>query len=242
MCWSICPGGYYANDTINACVICPVELHCGNCSYNNVSSSVLCSSCGYGYYYQSISSLCTSACNTNQYANKANNTCAACDLSCASCSGPASSNCLSCPSGYLQNNLTGTFCLTTCSSVGYCQSGTSCLACDSSCYTCIGTAINECSSCPEGSFLSSSYCRLVCPAATYPDSATRQCQLCDGSCTYCFGPTIDNCTGCIGGMVLYNFTCRIGCPSGYTVNQWNVCFGDYFWASVAVLLAILGLL
>lgn len=242
MCWSVCPGGYYSNDTINACVICPVELHCGNCSYYNVSDSVKCSSCAYSYYLQVSTSTCSSACNSNQYANKANNTCGSCDPACASCSGPASSNCLSCPSGYLQTNLTGSYCLAACSSVGYTQSGSSCLRCDSSCYTCTGTAINECSSCPNGTFLSSNYCRLVCPAASYSDSSTNKCQACDGSCTFCFDSTIDNCTGCITGMVLFNFTCRIGCPTGYTVNQWNVCFGQYLISAAVAMLALLGLL
>jgi proprotein convertase subtilisin/kexin type 5 len=82
----------------------------------------------------------------------------------------------------------------------------------------------------------------VCPPTSFPSTTTNTCSPCDGSCTYCFGPTINNCTGCITGMVLYNFTCTINCPTGYTLNQWNVCFEQILyavglgWAALALLL------
>ena len=239
MCWSICPGGYYSNDTDNKCYICPSAINCGNCTYSNSSNSVICTTCSYGYFFQTALSTCVSTCNSSQFAFKANNTCLSCDIGCASCDGPVSSSCLSCGTGLMYvKNLTGKYCISGCNPVGYTASGTNCLDCDVSCYTCSGTANSDCTSCANGSYLSSSYCRLVCPAATYPNTTTNVCSGCDGSCTFCFGPTINNCTGCISGMVLYNFTCTLSCPEGYTVNQWNVCFENWFKFSL-IFLAIL---
>lgn len=243
MCWSVCPGGYYSNDTSNACHICPTTFNCGNCTYQNSTDTVVCTSCAYGYYFQASDSTCTSGCNSTQFANKANNTCIECSPACVSCYGPSESSCTSCPSGEkLLTNVTGSFCVTTCDPVGYTTSGGfNCLACDSSCYTCGGTANNECSSCQNGTFLSSGYCRLVCPTGTYANITNNQCSSCDGSCTFCFGPTIDNCTGCISNMVLYNFTCTLSCPSGYTVNQWNVCY-DYYLTMLITLTLLLAMI
>jgi proprotein convertase subtilisin/kexin type 5 len=147
-----------------------------------------------------------------------------CDAACLTCTGPNNSTCTSCTGGLLLvQNLTGGYCIGACLAVGYTQSGTSCLECHTSCLTCSGTANNECLSCPSGTYLSNSYCRMVCPPASFPNTTSSQCSPCDGSCTYCFGSTIDNCTGCVSGMVLFNFTCTLSCPAGYTVNQWSVC-------------------
>jgi proprotein convertase subtilisin/kexin type 5 len=143
MCWSICPGGYYANNTDNACHLCPPSINCGNCTYSSSSNSVVCTTCAYGYYYQASSTSCLSGCNATQYPNKANNTCSPCDAGCLGCTGPSASMCTSCdPALLLVQNVTGGYCVGSCQTVGYTQSGTNCLACDSSCYTCSGTANN----------------------------------------------------------------------------------------------------
>ena len=65
MCWSVCPGGYYANDTNSACHICPTDLNCGNCTYDNITTSVKCTSCSYGYFFTSATSTCASTCASN---------------------------------------------------------------------------------------------------------------------------------------------------------------------------------
>ena len=75
MCWFFCPGGYYTNDTIGACQLCPVPLNCANCSYFNDTDSVQCTSCKYGYFYQSSSKICAPTCSSNQYPFYGNNTC-----------------------------------------------------------------------------------------------------------------------------------------------------------------------
>lgn len=224
MCWSVCPGGYYAETSRSSCTLCPVNLNCGNCTMDNTTLIVKCTSCAYGYFYQTNTSTCVFFCEPNQFSNKGNNTCINCDASCATCDGPGSSYCTSCPNTTLYTtNVTGGYCISNCSS-SQTRSGANCLPCDKTCLTCGGTSSNQCTSCPNGTFLSStSYCRYVCPGGTYPNTLLNRCSNCDGSCTNCFGPTINNCTACINGMFLYNFTCTIKCPTGYTVNQWNVC-------------------
>lgn len=143
MCWSVCPGGYYSNDTDNACHICPTNINCGNCTYSNSTNTVICTTCAYGYFLQASTTSCVASCNSTQYANKGNNTCISCDAACSSCTGPNNSTCSTCGAGlFLVQNLTGGFCISACDPIGYTQSGTSCLACDTSCYTCSGTANN----------------------------------------------------------------------------------------------------
>ena len=143
MCWSICPGGYYANDTANTCFICPTDINCGNCTYSNSTGAVICTTCAYGFFFQSSTSTCASSCNSTQYANKGNNTCIGCDAGCLTCNGPDNSTCASCNSSlFLMQNITGAYCVTACNPVGYVQSGTYCLACHVSCYTCSGTTNN----------------------------------------------------------------------------------------------------
>ena len=240
MCWSVCPGGYYSNNTDNACHICPTSINCGNCTYISASDLVVCTTCAYSHFLHVPSTSCRATCDSNQYANKGNNTCIDCLSACLSCSGPTDSACLSCLSPLLLiQNLTGAYCISACDPVGYTQSGSNCLSCDSSCLTCTGTANSHCSSCASGSFLSSSYCRLVCPPATFPNPTANTCDACDGSCGFCFGGTIDNCTGCISSMVLFNFTCTLACPAGYTVNQWNVCSEPHFHPFLLLLLVLL---
>lgn len=224
MCWATCPGGYYSNSTDGKCYLCPQSLNCGNCTIVNATSTVQCTSCAYSYYFQVSTSTCSSSCAGNQYGNNGNNSCMGCDPSCTTCSGPGASFCTTCPIGkFYIANITGGYCIDACNPIGYTSSGSNCLACDPSCYTCIGSSPSQCLSCFNGTYLSSQYCRYVCPPATYQDSVLNKCMACDGSCTYCFGSTINNCTGCISGMVLYNFTCTLTCPAGYTVNQWKVC-------------------
>lgn len=224
MCWAVCPGGYYPNNTDSTCHICPTASHCNNCSYSNITLVVTCTSCVSGYFFQYATSSCGTSCNSSMYGNKGSNTCNFCDFSCLTCFGPGNTFCLTCPVGsYLVQNLTGGYCISSCNPVGYVQSGSNCLACDPSCLTCSGTSSSACLSCPVSTYLSTGYCMFVCPPASYPDTPSRRCLNCDGSCTFCFGPTINNCTACVTGMVLFNFTCTLACPTGYTLNQWNVC-------------------
>ena len=245
MCWATCPGGYYANNTDSKCYLCPSDLKCGTCTYSSVVGSAICTSCAYNSFFQQSTYSCQTLCNAKQYGNKGNNTCMSCDSSCNNCTGAGPSQCSTCNGTLLLvQNLTGSYCIVSCNPIGYTQSSTTCLSCDLTCYTCNSTSNSDCTSCPNGTFLTKNYCLYVCPPATFPNTTLSKCMSCDGSCTFCFGPTIDNCTGCITGMVLYNFTCTLTCPAGYTLNQWNVCFEPQMftltilWITLVVLMMI----
>lgn len=226
MCWSICPKGFYANPTSGKCEVCPVQLSCTACKYDNTTLSAYCTSCIYGTFFFSTNSTCLTSCSTNQYQNTWNNSCTTCDSSCATCNGPSSFSCLSCPGvNNLLTNSTGGYCLGTCPTAsGYVKVGTTCQPCDSTCITCNGIDASQCSTCQSSYYLYNGYCRYICPSGTYPDSTTQQCLPCDGTCSYCFNGTAQSCTSCSGSLYLYNFTCSSTCPSGMSPNQWNVCF------------------
>jgi proprotein convertase subtilisin/kexin type 5 len=180
------------------------------------------------------------------YNNNWNHSCDYCNSSCVTCTGPDSSSCISCNTASFKilTNVTGGYCLASCPTIAYFTSGTICLACDTTCYTCSGIGSNQCTSCLTGLFLSlvttsAGYCRYVCPQSSYPDTPTKKCLSCDQSCTFCFGSTINNCTACISGMVLYNFTCTTKCPTGLTVNQWKVCYESFYAITFFLLLLLL---
>ena len=229
MCWSFCPGGYYTNDTLGACVLCPIALNCANCSFFNATNDVKCTSCKYGYFYQSSSNICTASCSTTEFPFYGNNTCISCHANCVTCSGPGESFCKTCLGPlFYKSNITGGYCIATCDQLGYYNAGSvACQPCHVTCLNCSGSSLSQCTACNNGTYLSSGECRYVCPPEKYQNLLSNTCSGCDGSCIYCFGPTIDNCTTCITGMVLYNFTCTLTCPKGYTVNQWNVCSDLY---------------
>lgn len=85
-------------------------------------------------------------------------------------------------------------------------------------------AANNCFNCKANYYLSTGYCRYVCPSGTYSNGTTWECLACDPSCSYCFSSTPATCTSCATGLYLYNFTCAATCPNGMTPNQWNVCY------------------
>lgn len=143
MCWFFCPGGYYTNDTIGACQLCPVPLNCANCSYFNDTDSVQCTSCKYGYFYQSSSKICAPTCSSNQYPFYGNNTCLECHGNCLTCFGPGESFCKSCLAPLLiTSNISGSYCISTCNQTGYYNAGSvSCLPCHVSCLNCSGSSV-----------------------------------------------------------------------------------------------------
>lgn len=225
MCWAICPRGFYANPNTYKCEVCPVELHCTACAFDSTANASYCTMCAYGTYFQSVNKTCDSGCYSDQYENSWNNSCNDCDAACATCNGPTSFSCTSCTgSFYLLVNATGGYCLGTCPTIGYIQIGNQCQSCDATCSSCNGISASSCSNCSANYYLSSGYCRYVCPNGTYPDQTAWSCLPCDASCSYCFGSSNSSCTSCASGLYLYNFTCTSNCPIGMLPNQWNVCF------------------
>ena len=95
----------------------------------------------------------TCVCNNGYFGTW--NQCSRCDSSCATCSGPGTSQCLTCPSNL---NLVNGNCRTTCSAGTYVNNLNQCLPCDSSCAACSGPGNNLCTSCRTGFTLTNGYC------------------------------------------------------------------------------------
>ena len=240
MCWAICPKGFYADPVAGSCTICPTQLYCGACAYNATSTAAYCTTCQYGYFWQSSNNSCDTSCPAGQYGNTWNNSCNPCDPACATCNGPTSYSCMSCLSSfYLLGNSTGGYCLSSCPVLGYIQSGVNCASCDPTCSACNGQSASQCFNCSSGYYLSGGYCRFVCPNATYPNATTGTCQTCDSSCSYCFAGTAGSCTSCATNLYLYNFTCTATCPNGLTPNQWHVCFENNLATHIAAAVLLL---
>ena len=148
------------------CLSCDNQTHCTNCSASftlmngTCFSGCICSgecttcegsncdqclSCNAGYYL--YNSKCVSGCPYNYYAKYDqyifSNVCMACDLSCRSCFGLSSQQCISCGlSLFLQNGS----CVTSCSSQNFYPvlNNYTCNACDVSCLSCNGPNDNQC--------------------------------------------------------------------------------------------------
>ncbi|CAG5127635.1 unnamed protein product, partial [Candidula unifasciata] len=106
---------------------------------------------------------CVATCPSGFYAD--NKMCLPCEMSCATCSGPMLTQCLSCPLGHLfqQLNRNQQICSVECLS-GYFISNNSCFPCHSTCKEC-SNADTSCTSCPRGHELHQNTC--VSPKDNY---------------------------------------------------------------------------
>ena len=128
-CVSCNVAGYYPNTTTQQCTSC--DSSCQTCNSSNATS---CLSCKTGTYLLPSNNSCVACTVAGYYQDATSQQCLACSSSCKTCSGPTSSDCLSCNSTY--NLLNGT-----------------CYQCDSSCKTCSGPSSTDCLSCPSGTVL-----------------------------------------------------------------------------------------
>lgn len=142
-----------------------------------------------------------------------------CDVSCATCTGPAATDCATCPAGkYVKAGActacttcaTGTYEATACAA----NADTVCASCDPSCSACSGSATS--CACPPGQFAASSGCQPCssCAPGTFASaactaSADTTCTAC-GDCDdhdACTDDTCDGAKGCV-------HTPKPGCTGG----------------------------
>ncbi|EAR90505.2 zinc finger lsd1 subclass family protein (macronuclear) [Tetrahymena thermophila SB210] len=218
-CIAQCPVNYYNNTQNNQCS--PCDSTCYTCNGANNNN---CLSCKAPYFYQQVSSTCVSKCNLDQYQNQINQTCSSCDPSCASCSGPTNSNCLSCSGNtFLFENQ----CITQCPVNYYNNSkNNQCTPCDSTCFTCYGGSSNNCQSCQLPRYLDpvQNQCLTTCNYNQYPDANSVSCKQCDSNCQTCNGPSTSNCLSCKQGLFLQNNQCVQICDGSYYPDpQTNTC-------------------
>lgn len=151
------------------------------------------------YFYNNT---CLQNCPVGYWGNYSTYNCDACPTGCASCFGPAISQCTICSndsSTIYYKYIGSTICNTTCPDGQYISSLVTnlCLACNSICITCYGTAQN-CTSmtCQQNYFFLNNTCLSVCPNNYYADSALWQCTQCTGGCQTCYGSGLSACTKC----------------------------------------------
>ncbi|KAJ7700853.1 insulin-like growth factor binding protein [Mycena rosella] len=169
---------------------------------------------------------CIDSCPTGTFLSpKDNVTCTACDPSCSTCSGSATT-CLTCPSGQLASNGK---CVATCPSNTFSTAG-ACLACHPDCATCSGPGFAQCASCAAGRpVLTTGRCLPTCSKAQFFDITASACQACDASCSSCAGAGPSNCLACAStSQVLRGGACAsAACNNGTSVVPGlGVCLSD----------------
>ena len=96
-CMSVCPFGFYATSSYTCQ---PCNPNCADCS----NSATNCTVCPQGVFLHTVSPgamICTVECGSGFFLDLANNICQNCDTSCTTCSGPATTQCSTCPSGFV---------------------------------------------------------------------------------------------------------------------------------------------
>ncbi|CAK8671603.1 unnamed protein product [Clavelina lepadiformis] len=175
---------FHLNGSCRAC-----QDSCSSCS----GDSNYCTSCPLGKLMES--GLCVKRCSAKYYQLSISR-CADCHSTCATCSGPSASQCLSCdpPHSFLYMGK----CVPKCPPKHYPRGGR-CEACYHGCQTCVGSLASDCSSCAEsGRVFRDGRCDAKCAEHQYLDGII--CRNCHKSCASCH--EWDSCTSCSGSNVL----------------------------------------
>ena len=179
-----CAGG--SSTSADTCVSC--DATCAVCSGPSATD---CTSCAAATpFFNLLGSGRTGACMSScapvgKYAN-ASGMCESCDPSCGTCSGPASTECISC-SGTNAPFLTSGQCVAACPSSGtfveLIGTQATCSSCHSSCETCSAAHSSACLTCPSSGtpLLDDSSCVASCPSGKYADANTSSCVACNTS-------------------------------------------------------------
>lgn len=233
---SSCPTGTFPDTATSVCQPCNTM-----CSVCTGAANTQCSQCSSGYFLVPSTTNCVvaSACPTSTYPDSSTNTCKPCNPFCSVCTGPTTSECSQCASGfYLILGTTNCVISTSCPTGTYPDSLTNvCQTCHTYCSICTGPAATQCTQCAPGFFLQQGTTNCVistsCPSGTYPDTTTNTCQTCSSFCSTCTGPAYTQCSGCAPGyyMLQGTTTCVVStsCPAGtYPDSFTNTCSSNLF--------------
>ncbi|KAG7220426.1 hypothetical protein INR49_003292 [Caranx melampygus] len=86
-------------------------------------------------------------------------------------------------------------CITQCPNQYYLDNHNRCRACHSSCSSCWGPSVSQCTQCPAGLLLHQGQCVEACGEGLYPQDNT--CHNCHPSCRSCVGPLASDCLRCL---------------------------------------------
>lgn len=218
-CFSTCQT--CADGTSQGCLTCPALLpllsESGECvatcpqqffTYTATKTCVsMCPTPLFSSYLPAGKTCATTCSSTNYYLEKDSNVCKPCAVSCLTCSGGSSNQCLSCDTAGLTPNLTSdSTCVSRCSSDQYAYNSQGELQCLRVCPT--GTLSYD---------IGSKQCVQTCPAGSYAESGA--CLQCDKSCAKCSGGSAQNCVLCATNYVSYQSSCLSSCPQGYRASN-----------------------
>ena len=180
---------------------------------------------------------CVQICATGTYGRTSDHLCVDCIDGCASCDGPALTDCFTCriaddTTTYYYKVADKTECVaTSCPNGQFISTRIShqCDFCASQCKTCEGEADN--CTITQGCadyfyFFNDTYdCLSQCPNGLYNDDSTGFCESCASGCSICYGSSLTECTKCKIDTVpatdvpyykvLNIDECTIDCPPGY---------------------------
>lgn len=241
-CLTTCPFGYYRSSTY-VCKQCSAQ--CSSCSVtaNN------CTSCPASNLLQTAGtgSICSPRCAASFYPNTTSQICKPCNSTCFNCTGPASDQCTSCPSGKI---FSAGSCISSCpSGSALVQQGTQsiCQPCSPGCLNCSistsSTQASNCTVCQPNYYLYSGSCLTACPAGTYASATSYTCELCGiMGCQTCIFNTslLVECTSCQAGYYPLGNTgvCITTCPTAYSLTNGQCLFNptcqQYFYNGACI--------
>eukprot|EP00045_Choanoeca_perplexa_P017860 m.268897 g.268897 ORF g.268897 m.268897 type:complete len:2269 (+) comp17659_c0_seq1:97-6903(+) len=158
------------------------------------------------------------SCQANEYSTADNHECVACDLTCATCNGSTSGDCLSCSGDFFLDQSRCVACsgcdaneyqISECTNV----QDTSCGTCNEACSSCLDSTLAGCTGCATGFARDDQgVCRPECEAGQRLDSVAGVCVACSSDCDEC---TATACTRCGQGFFLdASKACSATCPRG----------------------------
>ncbi|XP_071256392.1 extracellular matrix organizing protein FRAS1-like [Salvelinus alpinus] len=218
-CVATCDPGSYQDPT--QCLRC--HASCSVCVGPSQQECVLCSDPS----HLLRDGLCVPDCGSGFYIQQG--TCYACDSSCITCY-PDNPNCMSCPPGSAMHHGK---CISHCPDQHYLDSHGHCRACHSSCWSCSGTAVSQCTLCSQGLSLHQGQCLEVCGQGLYHQDGS--CLNCHPSCRTCVGPLSSDCLRCLKPeealqpltspphIPLPHGVCVAECPAPFYLDAQHTC-------------------
>ncbi|WRT66635.1 uncharacterized protein IL334_003594 [Kwoniella shivajii] len=236
----ICVEGFFEDSEEN-CLACP--LGCGSCTLQSgTNSTATCTSCSANLSLSDTSpATCIAtkgSCVDGTFYDESSSSCMSCSPACSTCTGPSTSECLSCATPRV--NLQGS-CVYYDASTGVCDTLLSaltgvyvvnlekseCDACPLGCLECHipsfsnvkGYNTSQCSSCQEGYLLEDGQCIKKCNTGWYlPEGSAGKngtCERCDSTCSTCLSAST-TCTSCPSPLFAFGGTCISTCPDSTT--------------------------
>ncbi|XP_013794564.2 extracellular matrix protein FRAS1-like [Limulus polyphemus] len=215
-CVDMCSRGMYSTKQ-GYCI--PCHPLCGDCAG---PFSTNCTSCYYGRFLREQS--CVEECGPGYYKDTDSNTCQACHPTCRYCAGGrALDQCLSCSTGHLVTypGVSYGYCLDDCPDKYFLSYEGKCESCHESCQTCLGSNLDECSTCKSPKMLKNGLCVEDCGTGFYHDAGI--CRACHPNCATCYGWGADECTSCHGDVKSVYGRCQISCLDGTYLDTDGIC-------------------